>query len=121
MKTKDLKVGLATEEQIKEEFLDAWHRAEQGLIDVPEERLYFFDAVTFFKLLTKGRITLLKELHKYGETSIRKLSQLLERDYKNVHKDVQVLIKAGLIEQGANKRISVPFDKINAEISLVAA
>ena len=120
MKKKDLKVGLATEEQIKEEFLYAWDRAEQDLIDVPEERLYFLDAVTFFKVLTKGRIALLKELYKSGETSIRKLSQLLERDCKNVHQDIQLLIKAGLIEQGANKRISVPFDKINAEISLVA-
>jgi predicted transcriptional regulator len=120
MKKKYLKVDLATEVQIKEEFLDAWNRAEQDFIDVPEERLYFLDAAIFFKVLTAGRITLLKELHSQGATSIRKLSQLLERDYKNVCQDVQVFIKAGLIEQEANKTISVPFDKINADISLVA-
>ncbi len=117
---KNIKMGLATEEQINQEFIDAWHRAEKDKKVVPEERLYFLDAATFFQVLSKCRIALLKVLHAHGVSSIRRLSRLLKRDYKNVYQDVQLLKKAGLIHQDATKRIYVPWDKINAEIALAA-
>jgi len=118
---KKIKMGVASEEEVFQEFVDMWHRAESEIINESEEHLYFMDAATFFKVLSKGRIALLKALHSHGSTSIRKLSQLLKRDYKNVHQDVQLLIKVGLIQQDEAKLISVPWDKINAEITLAAA
>jgi len=117
---KNIKIGVATEEQINQEFINSWHRAEKGEIGVSEERLYFIDPATFFQVLSKRRIALLKVLHTHGVSSIRELSRLLKRDYKNVYHDVQLLKKAGLIQQNAMKRIYVPWDKINAEIALAA-
>jgi predicted transcriptional regulator len=119
-KTKNIKVGIATEEQVNKEFITAWHKAEKGEIEMPEERLYFLDPKTFFRVLSKGRIDLLKVLHAKGLTSIRELSRLLKRDYKNVYQDVQLLKKMGLVKEDKNKKIYVPWDKINAEISLAA-
>ena len=119
MKENSPKISLATEQQINTDVIDAWHRAEKGLIDSPETTCYFLESSTFFKVLSPDKVALLQQLHQLGETSIRKLSQVLGRDYKYVQKDVTLLIKAGLIVESSDKRISVPFDKINTEISLL--
>ena len=121
MTNKKIKMGVASEEEVFQEFVDMWHKAKTEIINEPEQHLYFMDAATFFKVLSKGRIALLKALHSHGNTSIRKLSQLLKRDYKNVHQDVKLLLKAGLITQDNEKKITVPWDTINTEITLAAA
>ena len=117
---KNLKIGLSAEAQVNREFIEAWHRAERDEIKIPEERLYFLDPAAFFRVLSKRRIALLQVLHSCGTSSIRQLSKILKRDYKNVYQDVQLLKQAGLICQDKTKRIYVPWDKINAEISLAA-
>ncbi len=42
----DIKVGIATEEQVNREFIDAWHRAQQGEIEKTEESLYWKSTIT---------------------------------------------------------------------------
>jgi len=120
MKEKNIKIGLATEEKVNQKFLEAWHKARKNEIETTEERLYFMEPASFFQVLSKQRISLLKTLHGHDVSSIRELSRLLKRDYKNVYQDVQLLKKAGLIYQNATKKIYVPWDKINAEIALAA-
>ena len=117
---KNIKVGIATEEQVNKEFINAWHRARKGEISVPEERCYFLEPTTFFSVLSKRRIALLQHLHAHGVSSIRNLSRMLKRDYKNVHQDIQLLKKAGLISMDDSQKIFVPWDTINAEIPLAA-
>ena len=119
-KARNIKVGIATENQVNKEFIKAWHKAEKGKIEAPEEKLYFLDPKTFFQVLSKRRIALLKALHAHGVSSIRELSKLLNRDYKNVYQDVKLLKNMGIIHQDENKRIYVPWDKIDAEVSLTA-
>jgi len=119
-KQKEIKIGTATEQQVNEEFVRAWKSAEKGEVKTSEERLVFIDPATFFQVLSKRRIALLKALHANGLSSIRELSKLLRRDYKNVYQDVQLLKKAGLIQRDPEKRIFVPWDKISAEIALAA-
>ncbi len=120
MKNKKIKIGLATEEQVNKEFIQAWKQAEKESVEFPEENLYFIDSSTFFQVLSKRRIALLKALHSHGISSIRELSRMLKRDYKNVYQDVQLLKKAGLIHQNSMKRIYVPWDKLKTEIELAA-
>ena len=52
--------------------------------------------------------------------SIRALAKTLNRDYKNVHQDVQILEQVGLIFRTSEKSLSVPWGRIMAEISLAA-
>ena len=115
---KNIKIGITTEEQVNKEFINAWHRARKGEISVPEERCYFLEPTTFFSVLSKRRIALLQHLRAHGVSSIRNLSKMLKRDYKNVHQDVQLLKKAGLISMDDSQKIFVPWDTINAEIPL---
>ncbi len=120
MNQSQIKVGLATEEQVNQEFIDAWHRAEQGTLTTTEERLYFLDTETFLEVLSQGRLMLLYTLRTQGTLSVRTLSQLLARKYKNVYQDVQLLKKAGLIQETTVENVFVPWDKIQAEIDLSA-
>ncbi len=95
MSEKSISVGITTEEQIDQEFIDAWHQAERGKINVPEERLYFLESKTFFSLLSPRRLKLLHALRPRGVISIQTISKVLRRKYQNVERDVQLLKKAG--------------------------
>jgi predicted transcriptional regulator len=70
------------------------------------------------KVLTPNRWDLLRTLRSNGPSSIRALSQALGRDYRGVHADVGILLKAGLIERKASGAIHVPWSRITAEMSL---
>lgn len=52
--------------------------------------------------------------------SIRKLAAELHRDYKNVHTDAKELLHVGLIEETDDQLLSVPWDVIVSELSLLA-
>ena len=52
--------------------------------------------------------------------SIRALAKDLGRDYKNVYTDVRRLENIGLIERTQNDRIKVPWDIVEARLSLAA-
>lgn len=120
MKTskKSLTLGIATEEQVNREFIDAWHRAENDDLNVPEERLYFLTPKTFFNLLSSRRLKLLHILYQQGAINIQTLSKMLRRKYPNVCQDVQLLKNAGLIRQKDAHRVFVPWDTIRTEINL---
>lgn len=118
---KRIKVGLATEAQVNREFIEAWHRAEQGTLTTAEEHLYFLDTKTFLQILSQSRLTLLYTLRTRGAISVRALSHILARKYKHVYQDVQALKKAGLIQETTVENVFVPWDKIQAEIDLLSA
>jgi predicted transcriptional regulator len=44
----------------------------------------------------------------------------MKRDYKNVHHDLQILERAGLVTRSPDGRLKAPWDKIIAEIALAA-
>jgi predicted transcriptional regulator len=115
---KSITVEIATEEQVNQEFIHAWHRAERDEISIPEEHLYFLDSKTFFSLLSSQRLKLLHTLRTRGVISIQALSKVLRRKYQNVYRDVQRLKKAGLIRQKDAQYVFVPWDTIRTEINL---
>jgi predicted transcriptional regulator len=115
-----IKVGIANEQTINKEFINAWKRAERNEIKEPEERLYFLEAKTLLRVLSEKRLALLQILHHSGKVSIKALSRILSRNYRNVYDDVRILRDAGLIQQNDSKEIYVPWDRIQAEIDLAA-
>ena len=115
---KSITIGIATEEQVNQEFIDAWHRAERNEMIVPEERLYFLRPKTFFNILSPRRLKLLHILHKHGTINIQTLSKVLRRKYHNVYRDVQLLKNAGLIRQKDAQHVFVPWNTIRTEINL---
>ncbi len=57
-KDRNIKIGVATEEQVNREFIEAWHKAKDREVKTSEERLYFIDASMFFQVLSKRKIDL---------------------------------------------------------------
>jgi len=114
-------VGIKGTRESAYEFVEAWRRAEPGQsVTQPIERLYFEDLATMLKVLTPRRLGALKVVHEIGPVSIRVLAGRMKRDYKNVHHDLQVLERAGLVTRSPDGRLSAPWNRIIAEIALVA-
>lgn len=103
------------------EFAEAWRRTERGNpLEQPIERLYFEDLATMLKVLTPRRLEVLKVLHRIGPVSVRALAGTMKRDYKNVHHDLQMLERVGLVTRSPDGRLTAPWKKIIAEIALAA-
>ena len=116
-----LAIGVRSPQQVGEDFVRAWKRAEKGLPpEEPINRLHFADTATLFKYLSSKRFELLQHLREIGPLSIRKLSAELHRDYKNVHTDVKDMVHVGLIEETKDGLLSVPWDVIISELPLLA-
>lgn len=96
--------------------LDMAHRLDNGDLE-PQPASFSFERMeTLLQVLTPNRWALLRTLRRQGASSIRALSQLLNRDYRGVHADVTALIDAGLIEKLENGKIVVPWSRITAEM-----
>ncbi len=119
--TSEIKISIGNEGETAQEFVEVWRRTERGKPpEVPMEHLYFPDLETLLRTLTSQRLTLLKTLYAVGPISIRALAKTLERDYKNVHTDVQALQHVGLITRQRDGRLIVPWTRIVAEFRLAA-
>lgn len=56
-------------------------------------------------------------IHRHNVTSIRALAKALNRDYSNVHADVQTLANAGLLDS-ANGALRADYDTIETRIAI---
>lgn len=94
----------------------SWHRAEKGET-VAEDHLTFVDWDAFSSTMTAKRLELLKYLHRNPQVSIAALARNLGRDYRRVHEDVEILARAGLIEQD-RAGLRTGYDEIRTVIAL---
>ncbi|MFI5011197.1 MAG: hypothetical protein ACHQAY_02505 [Hyphomicrobiales bacterium] len=109
-------VGGAIEDEAARKFIDAWHRAERGEI-LHERHLAFesWDALT--RVLTGKRMELLRYVRRHKVASVRALAKALERDYSNVHADVQALTAAGLLDS-TDSGMRADYDAIETKIAI---
>lgn len=107
-------------DKTKQEFVEAWTRAEKGLPPIePIHRQYFETVELLWKRLTPQRINLIRVLRKEGPMSMRKLAAHTKRDYKNVHTDIQELIRLSLVKKRRKDNLfEVPWDSIEMQINL---
>jgi predicted transcriptional regulator len=102
---------------LKARVLDAVARAEAG--DLRSENHVTFESWDgLAKVLTGKRLELLRSLHAQAAASIADLARRLERDYKRVHEDVEILSTAGLIEPVKGGGLQATFDEIRTAINL---
>ncbi|CAG0992613.1 hypothetical protein ANRL2_03320 [Anaerolineae bacterium] len=108
-------------EELGKEFSQVWKDAERGKAPrTPVERVSFENLKALVQVLTPRRMEVLSVLHESGPLAIRALAKTLHRDYKNVHQDIQILERIGLVEETESGLVAAPFDKIIAEIRLAA-
>ena len=108
MRTVTLEVS--SREQINERFLGAFEGDAQG------EFISFESPELLFKILSGRRWDLLKLMSGAGPMSIREAARRMKRDVKAVHKDVHILLNAGLIQKNDENLIIFPFDAVHADL-----
>lgn len=74
-----------------------------------------------FKVLTEKRWELLAAMTGAGPMSLREAARRVERDVKAVHRDVHLLLDAGLLRKTEEGRILFPFDSVRVSFELSAA
>lgn len=99
-------------------FTDAWRRAERG--ETVDERHLSFDSFeAMARVLTPGRLVLLRRLHRHPTADIDALALAVGRDGRQVREDVAALVSAGLVDQEERGHgLSAPYDAIATRIAL---
>jgi predicted transcriptional regulator len=108
--------GGGFEDESSRQFIDAWHRAEQGE-SFQERHLAFESWDAWARVLTRKRMELLRYVRRNKVSSIRALAKALDRDYSNVHADVKALASAGLLDATA-RGVRADYDAIETRIAI---
>ena len=69
-------------------------------------------------VFTPKRWELIAALRQAGPATVAELARRVQRHYKNVHADVDILIDWMAIERGADGRVSVPWSEIVVDMKL---
>jgi predicted transcriptional regulator len=109
-------VGGDMEKDASSRFVDAWHRAERGET-FQERHLAFESWDALARVLTAKRMELLRYVRRNKVTSVRSLAKALDRDYSNVHADVQALAAAGLLD-ATSRGLRADYDIIETKIAI---
>lgn len=97
-------------------------RVDQGTkVAEADYHLNFTDSAQLFSALTPERMRLLETLKNTGPQSIYQLAKRLERNYSNVHRDVQQLLEHELVTKDEEDRVYVPWTEVLISIRLGAA
>ena len=108
-------LGISSQETVSRRFIEALEGKSQGA------HITFESPALLFKVLSGGRLEILKLMTGAGPLSIRELSRRVSRDVKAVHGDVQMLLKAGIIRKTEKGMIEFPFDAVHVDFMLQAA
>ncbi|SEA23766.1 Predicted transcriptional regulator [Thiothrix caldifontis] len=92
-------------------------------LDVGEEPTPYFgvgfkNVSQMLSVFTPKRWDLLATLHEQGAMSIAELARTLQRDYKNVHNDVERLMEWLAIERDAQGKVFTPYSEIVVDVHL---
>lgn len=93
-------------------------RLEVGEEPAPYFGVGFKNVSQMLSVFTPKRWDLLAALREHGAMSIAELARTLQRDYKNVHNDVERLMEWLAIERDANGKIFTPYSEIIVDVHL---
>ena len=105
------RIDVKTLEEGLKGFRATWKAVAAGKKVTPRKGTYFTSLEAARKVLTPKRLQLLRAIRQGRPDSVYQLAQLVGRDFKNVHVDVQALAAYGLIslrKTRAGRRTTVP-------------
>jgi predicted transcriptional regulator len=106
-----VRIEIESLEEGLKDFRATWKAAAAGKSATPRQGTFFTSLEAARKVLTPKRLELLRAIRKSRPASVSQLAQLVGRDFKNVHSDVQALARYGLVSLTAartGRRTSVP-------------
>ncbi len=118
----DLVITSTTEEEFFERTAEALERLEE---DREPQNHYrnLVDPSDVQKLLSSKRLELIVELLENEYDTISAVADALDRDYKSVHDDLDVLAEHGVVRfdestKGRGKRPYIPYENVRVELEL---
>jgi predicted transcriptional regulator len=121
MTNNTLVISVLDPEEAMQQMLADARQLDQGTALAEPNKLVFSSLDQLLSNLSTKRWELVNRLAKEGALSIKKLSELIKRDYSNVHSDVQRLRENGLIETAEDGKVYVPWDNLDIKVSLKRA
>jgi predicted transcriptional regulator len=116
--TLEVRIGSTDENRRLREDL----RAMEGGEDVEERHvLVLDDEKELHRLVSPANLELLRTIREHRPESMRATAALVERDFKDVHRNLTELAALNVIDlesDGRSKRPVVRFDEIDVELSL---
>jgi len=120
-RTTTLTVRTGDAEQTRQEARNRVRALERG-DDIDDRHvLVLEDEADLQRLLSPANLALLRAIRKNEPDSMRAAADLVERDFKEVHRNLTELEALNVIEfeaDGRSKRPLVRFDEIDVEVSL---
>ena len=104
------------------DFAKVYKKLERGEKINPVEKLTFTNINDFRKFITGKRLELLKTIKQKNPNSIQQLAKMLNRDYKSINIDLQILQKMDLVSKKRenNKTVlEVNYSEIGIKIPLM--
>lgn len=119
--TRTLTVRVGSAEQTRSEALDRVRDAERG--EAVDERhvLDFEDEADLARLVSETNLELLRAIAEKEPQSMRHVEEIVERDHKEVHRNLTELEALGVVEfveEGRAKRPIVRFDELEITIPI---
>lgn len=118
MTNNTLTITVLNPEKVMQQMLTNARQLDKGKSLAEPNKLIFSDLEQLLSSLTPKRWELTTKLAQEGTTSIKKLAELLKRDYSNVHSDVKRLQENGLIDQAESGGVYVPWDDLGIKVRL---
>lgn len=120
-KKQRIRITIKSSHTVFAEVMKKAKRLDKGLpVREAETELSFTDGATMLSTLSEKRMELLMHLHAQGPMNIKQLSKQLKRDYSNVHGDVKLLLRLGLLAKNKAQQVFVPWDELAIELPLAA-
>jgi len=124
---KTFEIRIKTTEKALKDFAHTFKTLQAGRRVEKKEGVFFTSVEAARNLLTPERIRLLTLIHERRPESIYLLAKMSHRDPKNVHEDIKLLERYGILEthlslksHRAQRVPRVPYDEISLRIPLTA-
>lgn len=114
-----LNIHVGSLDEMGRRFGAAWKAAEAGR-DPARDHVTFLSLEAFMAAMSPRRLDLMRHLRREGPMSVRRLARDVGRDYKSVHREIAMLVLAGLVERRAKDEVAVSWDRAVTELDLAA-
>lgn len=104
-----------------DESLESFGRVWRSGKAEPAARINFATPELLWRVLTAKRWEVLRNMCGQGPLSIRDIARRVRRDVKAVHRDVQALTAAGVLEKTDDGRTIFPYAAVHVDFLLKAA
>lgn len=103
-----LEIRIRSVDQVLEDFREAFQAAQEGKPFPKREGVFFTSLEAARNLLTPERVKLLRLIRQRKPDSLYELAQLAGRDLKNVHEDIELLERHGILRTTLRRQLERP-------------